>query len=210
VFEYFYDKTLAARIGYKIPFAENNIEGFKGFTAGIGIRYGDISFDYALMPYGDLGFTQKGTLSYAFGSSNKQVEPRAGELKALESAENDMAEPEAGTGKKAVEKKPAAKKPETGKAAAKKPAAVKAQKNNAMYDEALALEKQGEIDKAVAKYRQALTADAKIAAAWKRLGGLYLQKNDKAEAIKCYDEYLRLNPNDKEMADWLKAYKKAK
>jgi hypothetical protein len=190
--EYTYDKTLTARLGYKTAFGASNLEGLKGICGGIGIKYQNFNFDYALVPYGDLGLTQKATLSYSFGAATAPAKEEPAAIKA------PAAKPAAKT-----EAKPAAKKTTTKKEAA---APIK----SALYDAALALEKSGEIDKAVAKYREALTANAKIADGCKRLGSIYLQKNDKVEAVKCYESYLKLAPSDTETADWLKAYKAAK
>lgn len=38
-----------------------------GFAAGVGFKMNDISFDYAFMPYGDLGNAHKLTLAFKFG-----------------------------------------------------------------------------------------------------------------------------------------------
>lgn len=179
--EYLYDKMFALRLGYKTIFGNPDLEGITGISGGVGVKLGSISFDYALVPYGDLGLTQKATLSYNFGA--------------------------AAGGKPVMAVKPDVK----AKTAAKvKPDVKNVVIKSALYDAALVLEKKGEIDQAVAKYKEALIANAKIADGWNRLGRLYLKKNNKVEAIKCYDEYMKLTPTDSETAEWLKKYKAAK
>ena len=55
---------MAGRAGYN---TENiNTGGLNGFTAGVGIRYRDYSIDYAFVPYGDLGSTDRVSISVAF------------------------------------------------------------------------------------------------------------------------------------------------
>jgi|ERR1035437_592954 hypothetical protein len=64
--EYVYADMLAARIGYKTGFARTNLEGLKGLSGGIGVKYAGVSFDYALVTYGDLGISHMITLTYDF------------------------------------------------------------------------------------------------------------------------------------------------
>jgi hypothetical protein len=60
-------KLLALRAGYVNSQAEGN-----GLRAGIGLRFKDISFDYAFSSYGDLGITNRYELTLRFGA----IEPR--------------------------------------------------------------------------------------------------------------------------------------
>lgn len=58
---------LALRIGYNLPLADTEIQGLKSITAGVGIVLKRISVDYAYIPFGDLGTTQRISLGYKFG-----------------------------------------------------------------------------------------------------------------------------------------------
>lgn len=58
---------LALRAGYQFNLADSQIQGLTGLTAGLGILYGGFGLDYAFVPFGDLGTTQRLSLSYAFG-----------------------------------------------------------------------------------------------------------------------------------------------
>jgi len=52
--------------GYKYKLGGNDIEGF-GFSAGVGIRWKWVVFDYAFVPFGVLGQTHKIFLSFKLG-----------------------------------------------------------------------------------------------------------------------------------------------
>jgi len=56
--------SIAARLGYK-----TDAKGFAetaGVTAGTGIKYRDIGFDYAFVPYGELDSTHRISLKIIF------------------------------------------------------------------------------------------------------------------------------------------------
>lgn len=54
------------RFGYKQGRSKNT---GSGFSAGLGLKAGDISGDYAFSPFGDLGATHRLTLNFKFGPS---------------------------------------------------------------------------------------------------------------------------------------------
>lgn len=53
--------TLFGRAGYNTK--TKDIDGLKGFAAGLGIGYKDLILNYAFVPFGDLGNTQKVDIS---------------------------------------------------------------------------------------------------------------------------------------------------
>jgi outer membrane protein OmpA-like peptidoglycan-associated protein len=57
--------VLSVRLGYVYNFTNNRLEGFYGFTAGLGITAGNLSVDYAFIPFGDLGSSHRVSLSFA-------------------------------------------------------------------------------------------------------------------------------------------------
>jgi len=59
--------TVALRAGYQASLAENGITGLQGLSAGIGFMYAGFTLDYAYLPMGDLGLTQRVSLGYQFG-----------------------------------------------------------------------------------------------------------------------------------------------
>lgn len=66
--EYVFDGMFSARLGYKLGFGQTDLEGLKGLCGGIGVKYSNFSFDYAMVPYGELGVTHRAMLSYEFSN----------------------------------------------------------------------------------------------------------------------------------------------
>lgn len=61
--EYWPVSLLALRAGYQ---AGHDKDSAQGFSAGLGLGMGGVSFDYAYMPFGDLGNTNRVSLGYRF------------------------------------------------------------------------------------------------------------------------------------------------
>jgi len=59
--EWWLGKMLALRLGYR-----SNRSIGSGIAAGLGIQKGKVRFDYAYVPYGELGTTQRVSLSFKF------------------------------------------------------------------------------------------------------------------------------------------------
>lgn len=59
-------KPLSLRLGYRYALNRPDLGGLSDFSAGIGIRWGRMSFDYAFVPLGDLGLTHRVSLNYRF------------------------------------------------------------------------------------------------------------------------------------------------
>lgn len=66
------DMRLALRAGYNMRSAKD-IAGLSGFAAGLGISLSGMSLDYALVPFGDLGYTHKLSLGYSFGAGRDEA-----------------------------------------------------------------------------------------------------------------------------------------
>ena len=65
--EYWVHSVLAIRAGYKYNSAINNTLGaLAGLTCGAGFNIGILGIDYALVPYGDLGYTHRVSLLAKF------------------------------------------------------------------------------------------------------------------------------------------------
>lgn len=63
-----YDSQLSAalRLGYQRRTSGSELEGFTGMTAGGGVTFSRLGFDYAWAPFGVLGDTHRITVSYRF------------------------------------------------------------------------------------------------------------------------------------------------
>lgn len=55
--EYKVSEMFYPRLGYKFRMSNNNLDAIAGFSAGFGLKYKSYRFDYAFVPYGELGFT---------------------------------------------------------------------------------------------------------------------------------------------------------
>lgn len=88
------ETRLAVRGGYNMRSAKD-IGGLSGFATGIGISFDSIALDYALIPFGDLGYTHKLALGFKFGSGSvKKKDPAYSDYKADPESEILPFEPE--------------------------------------------------------------------------------------------------------------------
>src|SRR5581483_1404764 len=60
------DRQWSLRLGYQLPFYDDQISGFSDFTAGAGIKISSFGLDYAYLPFGSLGASHRVSLSYQF------------------------------------------------------------------------------------------------------------------------------------------------
>jgi hypothetical protein len=74
--------------------------------------------------------------------------------------------------------------------------------------EGQALEKAQRFREAALVYNNAIRKDRSNAAAWRAAGGLYYRLGQKAYAVQCYDQVLRLNPGDSALRTWLDKYRR--
>lgn len=65
--EYGIMNALFLRSGYELSGAEKTLGGMTGFSAGAGVRLDPVQFDYAMVPFGDLGTTHRISLSLSWG-----------------------------------------------------------------------------------------------------------------------------------------------
>ncbi len=79
--EYLYKDVFAFRVGFKTTNLEA-LGAVSALTAGFGLKLGKLDFDYALLPYGDLGITHRVSVTarlgevykhYAGGSSGPRI-----------------------------------------------------------------------------------------------------------------------------------------
>jgi len=68
--EYWYQNTLALRVGYKLS-EVNQLGSGSGLTAGLGIRLLDYSLDYALASFGEMGLTHRFSLTVGLGKPRR-------------------------------------------------------------------------------------------------------------------------------------------
>jgi hypothetical protein len=59
---------VALRLGYQDSLADYQAGGLSGMSAGAGFLFSGFALDYAYLPFGELGSTQRLSLSYKFGA----------------------------------------------------------------------------------------------------------------------------------------------
>jgi hypothetical protein len=64
--EYMLNRYLDFRAGYQVGRSQDKLGGLVGLAAGLGLRYDNFTFDYAYVPFGDLGDTHRMTLGFVF------------------------------------------------------------------------------------------------------------------------------------------------
>ena len=64
--EYALNQHLAFRAGYQVGRSSDKLGGLTGFGAGLGLKFDKFTFDYAYVPFGDLGDTHRVTLGFNF------------------------------------------------------------------------------------------------------------------------------------------------
>ncbi len=69
--------ALSARGGYSFNPSEEDLGGATGASVGAGIQFSGFELDYALVPFGVLGDTQRFSLTYRFGTGESQADSLA-------------------------------------------------------------------------------------------------------------------------------------
>jgi hypothetical protein len=59
-------RFFSLRLGYRYQMTSPDLGGLSNFSAGVGFRYKQMSFDYAFIPLGDLGITHHLSVNYRF------------------------------------------------------------------------------------------------------------------------------------------------
>jgi len=59
-------RFISLRMGYRYAQTSPDLGGLSNFSAGLGLRFKQMSFDYAFIPLGDLGITHRISVNYRF------------------------------------------------------------------------------------------------------------------------------------------------
>ena len=169
------------RAGYQVPFQDPQTGGLTGFTAGAGMKLGALALDYAYVPFGDLGTSNRISLSFQFDLPKEVVKVQV--QVPVTVVQPVLASPNS----KDVE--------------------VHFKINTDPLAEGQELEKEGKTIEAARDYVDALKADPQNDRLWAALGRLYYQLGKKTYAIQCFENALKLKPQDATLKDWLEKYK---
>lgn len=185
---------LALRAGYICNFTNNEVQGLTGATAGLGFHFQDIVLDYAYAPMGDLGTSQRLSLTYLF-RDDTPVKTSSSVITAKPTpAMTPIATPTPVMGlNNATPVVPTDK--------------LKLLFSLSQGPETPTITPDPQWEAKVQAEKDAIAQDAQDAQAWYRLGTLYYQAGQKEDAVQCYEQVLRLKPENQKLRDWLSQYK---
>ncbi|HXC63827.1 MAG TPA: hypothetical protein VNZ67_05685 [bacterium] len=190
-----YQNLAAFRIGYLLNFQQDAWQGLSGLTLGGGVGLGPVKLDYAWLPFGDLGASQRVSLEYAFGAA--PLGPACPPL--------PVAVPNPQTGPAG----PRPASPTAGAAAAASPTARVDTAFNVLSDGYLLgqqLERNRQDAQAADAYRLAVQDDPSDVLSWEALARLLVRQGMTGAVGTCYANVLKLNKDDAEAAAWLKEH----
>jgi hypothetical protein len=181
--------ALSLRAGYLLNFEDNTWGGLNSLSIGCGFKLSSFSIDYAWLPYGDLGNSQRVSLNYAFVSSlpapPEASLPRLASTEALSPSARTLPYPPG-------------------------PALVETHDQDSYqvlsegYVLGQDLEQQGKAREALSAYRLALSGDPGDLPSWRALAHLYVRFGREDYARSCYLQILKLKGSDSEAEQWLK------
>lgn len=182
--------AFCVRLGYQQDLIDNQIQGFRGLTEGMGIKFHGFDLDYCFAANGDLGISQMVGLTYHF-QPEQPVEPPPqsahSKTGALSFKPPNNLKPEDKVVKVEVEIQLPA--PESGPSSAVTVISPKMQK---AMDEA----------------SQKVQKNPEDFGAWLALGKLYFQLGQSEYTIQSFEEALKLQPSNRTLKAWLEQYKR--
>ncbi|HTC19949.1 MAG TPA: tetratricopeptide repeat protein, partial [bacterium] len=185
-------KIFSLRAGYQLDLSDNQLSGFSGLTTGAGICLDDIHFDYAFLPSGDLGTSNRISLDYEFGPSVPQASPSPTPTPILLPVSTPTPVPSL------------------------LPTPVSAAPGSSL-DIHFRLPDEPDTDaqdnpvgsaSEISQDIQAVQQNPQDARAWWVLGRAYYAKGQKNSAIQCFQQTLRLKPDNPQLKQWLENYEK--
>ncbi|HXC62730.1 MAG TPA: hypothetical protein VNZ67_00155, partial [bacterium] len=189
------------RVGYQASFMDNQTGGLTGLTSGLGAVIGPVVVDYAYLPYGRLGNSNRVSLSFLFDDGHSTPKPQP-----------PLAQPPTA---KAAPAKPAAPAPAAAVAPAQpspaQPAATTAAAAASPAPGGSSVDMVFEVamDPEEAKLVDAAHQAPSDPGAWNRLGHWYYDHGRRAPMVEAFRHYLNLEPQDTATAAWLAQVEKA-
>ena len=176
------ERKWALRLGYQLPFYDNQVQGLTGFTAGAGIKISSLSLDYAYLPFGSLGASNRISLAYQFDLPKEVVK-----VSVPVQVPVTVVQPAPETPSKDVE--------------------VHFKISTDPLAQGQELEKEGKLKEAIGIYVEAIKADPTNDLLWQALANDYYHLDQKVYAIRCFEKVLKLKPDNQALRDWLEKYK---
>jgi hypothetical protein len=182
---------LFGRFGFQQELRDNLIEGFRGFSGGIGIELKGFDLDYTFAPDGDLGYSQMFGLTYHLPESTPK---------------NPPPKPSTAPGEPLNFKPPSEIKPQD--------RVVQVEVHFNLPDSSgspsggpVTPPSPG-IQRAIEAAAQKVQANPQDAEAWVALGNLYWQSGQPEYTVQSFEEALRLRPDNNQLKSWIEGYKR--
>lgn len=202
----------ALRAGWRQGLGESS-DALSGISAGLGLAWQSWTLDYAWLPLGGLGSSQRLSVGWhPWAPTAAKPEPSA----VAPALAEPLAQPELpALPDPAALRGPNGETPEGVTSTPEGPGQVAPQASptpalqlefrlpDSEVEHAYQAEQGGELAKAKAAYEAALKADPGDTRAWMGLGRLYYSQGDRSYAIQCFEQVLRLNPTETKLKDWL-------
>ena len=179
-----WSRTFLIRLGYQWSLADNQLSGLSGLTTGAGIRMGDWRFDYAYLPSGDLGTSNRVSLEYQFGQPVQTAPTPVRAPSMVPTVQPTPVAANTGSSLNLLFKLPG---------------------NPGGTEEAAPTPSAG-----IADEMQAVQQNPQDVRAWWALGQDYFKQGKRDSAIQCFEQVLRLKPDNPALKQWLETYEKAK
>lgn len=177
------DRRWTLRVGYQLPFYDNQIDGLTGLTAGAGIRISSFALDYAYLPFGTLGDSHRISLSYQF-ELPKEVVKEVVQVNVPVTVIQTVPAP-----------------PDT------RDVEVHFKISTDPLAQGQALEKEGKWKEAIGVYVESVKEKPEDDILWQALANAYYHLGKKDYAVQCFERVLQLKPNNEELKNWLGKYK---
>jgi hypothetical protein len=196
---------LRARLGYQWEIDDNQITGFRGFTAGLGIGDENFDLDYSYAPDGDLGGSQMIGLTYHFPAVKAAAHPASPPPLLPPSAPPPPSAPllpSAPPANTSVHFTPPAEVSPSDRAVTVQTLFHIPDSDQAPVSALSSPELQKSLDAAGQRVEQ----NPKDFQAWVDLGNLYWQAGQADYTVQCFREALRLEPGNGPLKAWLDHY----
>jgi tetratricopeptide (TPR) repeat protein len=193
--------VLSFRAGYQWDLYQNEVSGFQGLSGGLGLRLDSLTLDYAYIPLGDLGNSQRISLRFDFGPAPKELPTKPTPMPSPVSTPTPTlpgpaASPTALVSTAAsVTSTPTPQPIDPLKLYFEMPASTTPEASPTP------------VPPEVLKLQTQIRSNPQDSSAWYGLGHYYYENRQKTQAIQCFEQVLRLQPQAQALRDWLAKYK---
>ena len=211
-------RKIYLRMGYQADLVNQHLDGQTSLRLGLGVVLQHLRLDYALVPLGDAGTTNKISLTYLYGRPTPLITLPV----SVEDHFNQPPAPPAIRVENTVDNPPPvsddrvnqpADKPGIKNSGQVTPAALSSEaagklKLNFYLAEEENMPFERPLDTEMAKLYDHIQLNPADNRAWRDLGNMYFKNKLHEQALRCYEKVLKMNPDDEALKQWLDGYRK--